>query len=141
MAQTGTGLIKFCNELAGHTLFQQAKPFGIKKEITMLVPQSHAENPTDTFPTECQEAIETLIEATLPHFKGRQLSDRAMCWCTDTADQAWLMCEDPRWKGLVLATGDSGQTFEMLPVVGKQVVGLIEEKVSSKSAMSLSLRT
>jgi glycine/D-amino acid oxidase-like deaminating enzyme len=44
-------------------------------------------------------------------------------------DARWLLCEHPRWRNLVLATGDSGHTFKMLPVVGREVVDLIEGKV------------
>lgn len=99
----------------------------------MSVPRSHAENPSDTFPTECEVAIRKLLDTCLPHLSGRELVNKAMCWCTDTVDSQWLICEHPEYKGLVLATGDSGHTFKMFPVVGKQVADLIENKVSQRT--------
>jgi sarcosine oxidase/L-pipecolate oxidase len=129
--QPGTGLIKLVNEFAGYTHKIPCRPFPLEHDVVMSVPRSHAENPTDTFPDECAEAIERLVETCLPHLSGRPLISRAMCWCTDTVDSQWLLCEHPRYSGLVVATGDSGQTFKMFPVVGKQVADLIEGKVSA----------
>ena len=74
----------------------------------MSVPRSHADHPTDSFPDECEVAINKLVDTCLPHLSGRKLINRAMCWCTDTADAALLICEHPKWKNLILATGDSG---------------------------------
>ncbi|KAK6078896.1 sarcosine oxidase [Seiridium cupressi] len=59
-------------------------------------------------------------------FQEKELFNRAMCWCTDTADAALLICEHPKWKNFILATGDSGHSFKILPNVGKHVVELIE---------------
>jgi sarcosine oxidase/sarcosine oxidase/L-pipecolate oxidase len=128
--QPGTGIIKLVNEFAGYTHNVECRPFPSPTTKVMSVPRSHAENPTDTFPTECELAIYKLIDTCLPHLSGRPLINRAMCWCTDTVDSQWLICEHPRYKNLILATGDSGHTFKMFPVVGKQVADLVEGKVS-----------
>lgn len=97
----------------------------------MSVPRSHAEHTSDTFPDECEVAIRKLVNTCLPHLSDRPLINRAMCWCTDTADSQWLICEHPGYKNLIVATGDSGHTFKMFPVVGEQVADLIEGKVSN----------
>ncbi|ORY26976.1 putative peroxisomal sarcosine oxidase [Naematelia encephala] len=125
-------LLKLCNEFPGYTNLQKVQPFGSPKPITISVPRSHAANPSDTIPTESLDDIKRLVSKCLPHLAGRPLINQAMCWCTDTDDGQWVVCEDPRWKGLVLATGDSGHTFKMLPVVGGQVADLIEGKLSEE---------
>ncbi|OCF38305.1 sarcosine oxidase [Kwoniella heveanensis CBS 569] len=125
-------LLKLCNEFPGYTNIVEHQPFGAPNPIKMSVPRSHAAHPTDTMPTESLDEIKRLIEICLPHLKGRPLINQAMCWCTDTDDANWLLCEHPRWNGLVLATGDSGHTFKMLPVVGAQVADLIEGKLSDE---------
>jgi len=131
-----TGLIKLVNEFAGYTHNQECRPFPLKEDVVMSVPRSHADHPTDSFPEECEVAINKLIDTCLPHLSGRQIINRAMCWCTDTVDSQWLICEHPRYRGLVLATGDSGHTFKMFPVVGKQVADLLEGKVCIASKCS-----
>nr|XP_019012538.1 sarcosine oxidase [Kwoniella pini CBS 10737]OCF51319.1 sarcosine oxidase [Kwoniella pini CBS 10737] len=128
--EEGTFELKVVNEFAGYTHMQNVTPFGAQKEIRMSVPRSHAMNPTDTISTESLQAIKKLIELWLPEFKDRPLHKMAMCWCTDTKDMNWLLCEHPRYKGLVVATGDAGTTFKTFPNVGKQVVDLIEGKLS-----------
>jgi sarcosine oxidase/sarcosine oxidase/L-pipecolate oxidase len=107
----------------------------------MSVPRSHASHPTDTIPTEGLEDIKRLIKKCIPQFEGRELIRQGMCWCTDTQDANWLLCEHPAWKGLVLATGDSGHTFKMLPIVGNYVSDLIEGKVSTPSPLTPSPRS
>ncbi|WWC88909.1 uncharacterized protein L201_003824 [Kwoniella dendrophila CBS 6074] len=124
-----TNELKVVNEFSGYTHYQKVRPFGSNEEIRLSVPRSNAMNPTDTISTESLNAIKHLINLWLPQFKDRPLHKMAMCWCTDTVDMNWLMCEHPKYKGLVVATGDSGQTFKMFPVVGKQVVDLIEGKL------------
>ncbi|WVR09687.1 hypothetical protein IAU60_006762 [Kwoniella sp. DSM 27419] len=125
-------LLKLCNEFPGYTNMTMHQPFGAPEPIRMSVPRSHANNPTDTMPTEALDEIKRLVDICLPQFKDRELINQAMCWCTDTDDAQWLLCEHPNWKNLVLATGDSGHTFKYLPVVGSEVADLIEGKLSDE---------
>jgi len=84
------------------------KPFGAAAPKSVSVPRSHAKHPTDTYPDAFEITIRKAITTYLPRFRNRELVNRAMCWCADTPDANLLICEDPRWKNLVLATGDSG---------------------------------
>lgn len=72
---------------------------------------------------------------------------------TDTPDENWLMCEDPRWSNLYLASGDSGlvcnvlpfrtkssllisltgicrHSFHTLPIIGGYIADMLEGKLS-----------
>lgn len=51
-----------------------------------------------------------------------------MCWCTDTHDRNWLLDVHPKHPRLLVATGDSGVAFKMLPVMGKYISDLVEGK-------------
>ncbi len=123
-------------------------------------------------PQEGLQDIERLIATLLPEFVRRPLINNKMCWCTgvsfspdflhplwtdhtltsksDMPDGQWLFCEDPRWKGLFLATGDSGSvqsnenSFHLvlmsrsstgkashtIPFVGSVIADMLEDKVS-----------
>lgn len=130
MEPSPQGVMKFVNEFEGYTHMASCRPFGADQDIKISVPRSHAIHPTDTIPTEGVEAIRQVIETCLPRFNHKILFDTAICWCTDSLDGNWLLCQDPRYQNLILATGDSGHTFKMLPIVGKYVADLVEGRVS-----------
>ncbi|EMR65361.1 putative fructosyl peptide oxidase protein [Eutypa lata UCREL1] len=102
------GIIKVCDEFPGFTRFKEHQPFGASSPKQISVPRSHAKHPTDTYPDASETSITKAISTFLPRFKDKELFNRALCWCTDTADAALLICEHPRWKNFILATGDSG---------------------------------
>ncbi|ODA79909.1 hypothetical protein RJ55_05506 [Drechmeria coniospora] len=52
----------------------------------------------------------------------RPWKETRLCWYSDTADGDWLVDWHPGWKGLFIATGDSGHGFKFLPVVGERIV-------------------
>jgi sarcosine oxidase/sarcosine oxidase/L-pipecolate oxidase len=137
MEPSSDGIMKFVNEFEGYTNMSTCRPFGSNEDVKISVPRSHALHPTDTIPTEGLDAIKKVIETCLPHLADRPVFDTAICWCADSFDGNWLLCEDPRYRGLILATGDSGHTFKMLPLVGKYVADLIEGKVSDLLFISL----
>ncbi|KAF2651314.1 FAD dependent oxidoreductase [Lophiostoma macrostomum CBS 122681] len=120
------GVIKVCDEFPGFTRFKSHQPYGASHSKRISVPRSHAKHPTDTYPDASEKSIQKAIQTFLPQFKEKELFNRTLCWCTDTADAALLVCEHPKWKNFVLATGDSGHTFKLLPSIGKHVVELIE---------------
>ncbi|KAF4464509.1 FAD dependent oxidoreductase [Fusarium albosuccineum] len=120
------GTIKVCDEFPGFSRFKKHQPYGASQPKLISVPRSHASHPTDTYPNASEVTIRKAIARFLPGLKDKRIVDRAMCWCTDTADANLLICEHPRWKNLILATGDSGHTFKLLPNIGKHVVELLE---------------
>ncbi|KPM42519.1 hypothetical protein AK830_g4028 [Neonectria ditissima] len=123
---TEDGTIKICDEFPGFCHFQMHQPYGASQPKLISVPRSHASHPTDTYPDASEARIRKALARFLPGFVDKEIVHRAMCWCTDTADANLLVCEHPRWKNLILATGDSGHTFKLLPNIGKYVVELIE---------------
>ncbi|KAJ5904399.1 hypothetical protein N7504_006782 [Penicillium tannophilum] len=128
------GVIKVCDEFPGFSRFKQHQPYGASSPKLISVPRSHAKHPTDTYPDASEVTIRKAIARFIPQFKDKELFNRAMCWCTDTADANLLICEHPQWKNFILATGDSGHSFKLLPNIGKHVVELIEGSLSDELA-------
>ncbi|KAL1609896.1 hypothetical protein SLS60_001561 [Paraconiothyrium brasiliense] len=128
------GVIKVCDEFPGFTRFKKHHPFGADCPKRISVPRSHAKHPTDTYPDASEKSIQRAIDTFLPQFSKKKLFNRALCWCTDTADAALLICEHPKWKNFILATGDSGHTFKLLPNIGKHVVELVEGELADDLA-------
>ena len=91
-------MIKVCDEFPGFSRYKQHQPYGAAAPKSISVPRSHAKHPTDTYPDASEVTIRKAITTYLPDFTGKELFNRAMCWCTDTADSALLMCEHPAWK-------------------------------------------
>lgn len=129
-----SGVIKICDEFPGFTHNVLHRPYGAVSPRKISVPRSHAAHPTDTYPDESEVRIRKALEVFLPSFVQKPLFDRALCWCNDTPDAALLVCEHPRWKNFVLATGDSGHTFKLLPNIGSHVVELLEGRLSAELA-------
>lgn len=102
------GVIKYCDEFPGFTRYKLHRPYGASSSKRISVPRSHAKHPTDTYPDASETSVRKAISTFLPRFANRRIFNKTMCWCTDTADAALLICEHPKWRNLILATGDSG---------------------------------
>jgi sarcosine oxidase/L-pipecolate oxidase len=114
---TEDGTIKICDEFPGFTHFQQHQPYGASSPKRISVPRSHAAHPTDTYPNASEVSIRRAIDTYLPQFVQKPLFNRALCWCTDTANASLLVCEHPRLKNFILATGDSGCVISPSPLL------------------------
>ncbi|KAM3068238.1 hypothetical protein ACMFMG_011283 [Clarireedia jacksonii] len=123
------GIIKVCDEFPGFSRFKRIQPYGASEPKRVSVPRSHAKHPTDTYPDSSEITIKKAISTYLPRFQNKQLFNRALCWCTDTADASLLICEHPKWKNLIVASGDSGHSFKLLPSIGKHIVELLEDRL------------
>ncbi|KAL2867716.1 NAD(P)/FAD-dependent oxidoreductase [Aspergillus lucknowensis] len=128
------GVIKICDEFPGFSRFKQHQPYGAPAPKRISVPRSHAKHPTDTYPDASEVTIRKALARFMPRFSGKTLFNRSMCWCTDTADANLLICEHPRWRNFILATGDSGHSFKILPNIGKHVVELMEGSLATELA-------
>ncbi|KAK5041969.1 hypothetical protein LTR13_001774 [Exophiala sideris] len=117
------GQIKICNEFPGFT-HKVTLADGRKASE----PRSNAQNPEDTIPHQSRREIRDLLAKTIPQFKDRPFVVEKVCWCADTRDRNWLLDVHPHHPRLVVATGDSGSAFKMLPVMGKYISDLVEGK-------------
>ncbi|KAL2438535.1 L-saccharopine oxidase [Exophiala dermatitidis] len=115
------GQIKICNEFPGFT-HNVTLPDGRQTSE----PRSHAQNPSDSIPHQSRKEIRQFLAKTVPQFKDRPFVTEKVCWCTDTNDRNWLLDVHPAHPRLMVATGDSGVAFKMLPVMGKYISDLVE---------------
>jgi sarcosine oxidase/L-pipecolate oxidase len=109
--------LKVCNEFPGYTHYTSSETRDADDSIPIYKRQ---------IPKEAEQAMRLLIAETLPQFKDRPLVEAKICWCTDTPDRNFLICEHPDYDGsLVLATGDSGHGFKHMPSIGKYIARLV----------------
>ncbi|PVH74278.1 FAD dependent oxidoreductase [Cadophora sp. DSE1049] len=108
-----TGMIKFSANGAGYTNYVSRA--GNSTQVS--VPPASNEG----IPKEDEKIIKQLIEEALPQFSGRELVKKFICWCSDTADSEYIIDFVPGSKGIMVAAGDSGHAFKMLPVAGEWV--------------------
>ncbi|CUM67288.1 uncharacterized protein PRCAT00004981001 [Priceomyces carsonii] len=98
--------IKFCNEFPGYVNI-------VDKESVPLF--------KDSIPKEAEVQMRAFLRQIFPELAERKFSLARICWCTDTPDRHFLICEHPEHKNLILGTGDSGQGFKYMPNVGKYI--------------------
>lgn len=81
----------------------------------------------DYISTSDESRVRDLLRETLPHLAGRPLIDKHICWVADTVDSNYIIDVVPGSDGLVIATGDSGHGFKMMPTVGKWIRDVMEK--------------
>ncbi|TIA30876.1 putative sarcosine oxidase, partial [Aureobasidium pullulans] len=116
-------LIKICNEFPGYQWRQGEFTDANGKTHKYSVPRYASEYPEDGIPEEAMNAIKHFISTVIPQFEGREIKGAKVCWCTDSPDAHYLIANHPKYPGgeLLLATGDSGHAFKMLPIIGKYI--------------------
>ncbi|EGV65396.1 FAD-dependent oxidoreductase [Yamadazyma tenuis] len=108
--------LKICNEFPGYTHY-----VGDSTAADSSVPVYK-----NQIPHVAERDIRLLLQETLPQLADRPLVQAKICWCTDTPDRNFLVCEHPQYgETLVLATGDSGHGFKHMPSIGKYVARLV----------------
>ncbi|KAH7388895.1 FAD dependent oxidoreductase [Cadophora sp. MPI-SDFR-AT-0126] len=108
-----TGMIKFSANGAGYTNYV-TRP---GDSAPVSVPPTSNKG----IPMEDEDLIKQLIDEALPQFSGRELFKKFICWCSDTADSEYIIDFVPGTEGLMVAAGDSGHAFKMLPVAGQWI--------------------
>lgn len=119
-----TKWMKICNATQAYQFKTAVNTDGISNSV----PRYASDHPEDGIPKEAEEAIKKFIEAVLPQFSGRPLLGARMCWCTDTADQHFLISKHDKYPELLLGTGGSGHGFKFLPTIGSYIADAFEGK-------------
>lgn len=67
------------------------------------------------------------MRETLPELAERPLICKHVCWCADSADSDYIIDLVPGAQGLVVASGDYGHDFKILPTVDRFIRDVIEK--------------
>lgn len=90
-------------------------------------PLTHLSNPSLSIPQEGADDLHrALVEMVpLPGLADRPFTKTRLCWYSDTPTGDFLISYHPQYKGLFVATGDSGHGFKFMPVLGEKIVDCI----------------
>ncbi|GKT94267.1 FAD dependent oxidoreductase [Colletotrichum tofieldiae] len=102
--------------------------FMIPPRVHRLPPATHLTDPRLKFPKEgeaaLRQAVRTIVP--IPAIHDRPFVQTRLCWYTDTQSGDFLVCHHPEAKNLFVATGGSGHGFKFLPVLGREIVNVLE---------------
>ena len=105
--------------------------------LEVSVPMTSHNTPGLWIPKEGEEACRQCIREMVPWLSHRPFEHTRICWYSDTPEGDFLVDYHPQYKGLFLATGGSGHAFKFLPVIGEEVVGVLEGKVEKGGIRAL----
>ncbi|KAH7319787.1 FAD dependent oxidoreductase [Stachybotrys elegans] len=95
-----------------------------RKPIVVSCPMTGRNGSLDTLPAEADRDLRRAFRDLAPvkNLETRPWKHTRLCWYSDTVDGDWLVDWHPGWKGLFVATGDSGHGYKFLPVLGDKLV-------------------
>ncbi|KAF9876087.1 FAD dependent oxidoreductase [Colletotrichum karsti] len=100
------------------------------KKSTVSLPATHITDPDLKIPDEGEAALRRAVKTIvpIPAIHDRPFVKTRLCWYTDTQTGDFLICHHPEVKNLFVATGGSGHGFKFLPVLGREIVNVLEGK-------------
>lgn len=86
------------------------------------------QNPLNTITRQAMNVIKDFVAKNLPELTPFGITGVRNCWYTDSIDNDFVVAEVPGQSGLVVCSGGSGHGFKFLPVLGREVVKIIEAR-------------
>ncbi|RUS16621.1 FAD dependent oxidoreductase-domain-containing protein, partial [Endogone sp. FLAS-F59071] len=124
------GIFKLAHHGAGYL---NPTDVGLKNPISL--PRTIVDHPNDTIPRDAVVRFRAFLADVFPQLATLDIIKTRMCWYTDTFDGNFLMDHHPDFNGLFVATGGSGHGMKFLPVLGEEVVNIIEGKPTPYAEM------
>jgi sarcosine oxidase/L-pipecolate oxidase len=100
---------------------------GSPSSATVSLPRTALTDPSLVIPAEGAADLRRALREMIPwpELQDRPFSKTKLCWYSDTATADFIIDYHPNWKGLFVATGDSGHAFKFLPVIGEKIADCI----------------
>jgi sarcosine oxidase/L-pipecolate oxidase len=73
-------------------------------------------------------AIKSFVASNFPELTAFGISGVRNCWYTDSIDNDFVISRVPSYDCLVVCSGGSGHGFKFLPILGREVVRIIESR-------------
>ncbi|KAF2966726.1 hypothetical protein GQX73_g6828 [Xylaria multiplex] len=91
---------------------------------SISVPKAAEKN----IPMPAIEGIKEYISVNFPELAGLGLSSTWLCWYTDSIDNSFVVDFVPGRPRVAVCSGGSGHGFKFLPILGREVVKILEGK-------------
>ncbi|KAI1373123.1 FAD dependent oxidoreductase [Hypoxylon crocopeplum] len=81
-------------------------------------------------PIDALDGIKEFIELNFPELIPLGIASTKLCWYTDSIDNSFVVDFVPGRPGVAVCSGGSGHGFKFLPILGREVVKILEGKGS-----------
>ncbi|KAI1388106.1 FAD dependent oxidoreductase [Hypoxylon trugodes] len=81
-------------------------------------------------PIDALNGIKEYIAINFPELVSLGISSTRLCWYTDSIDNSFVVDFVPGCPGVAVCSGGSGHGFKFLPILGREVVKILEGKGS-----------
>lgn len=120
------GILKVARHAVGYVNHIEKVDPRSGKTIKVSSPKTALTHPGLAIPLEGEIELRHGLQEMVPEFGDRPFTSQRICWYTDTPTGDFIVTYHPTIKGLFLATGGSGHGYKFLPVLGEQVVDIVE---------------
>ncbi|KAK2463141.1 hypothetical protein APHAL10511_004796 [Amanita phalloides] len=103
-------------------------------DTKISAPRTIVTDPIDgmTIPKGDLKLLRLCLREVYPDLADKPFMGTRLCWYNDSPDGDWILGRYPGDDGLILATGGSGHAYKFLPVIGRLVADVVEEKLDSE---------
>lgn len=127
--RTETGVVKIGFRGKKYTNYDQLPSDDGKGMEPVSVPKTRYTPEVETRITkEAMNVIKEFVASNLPELAPFGISGVRNCWYTDSLDNDFLISRVPAHEGLMVCSGGSGHGFKFLPILGREVVRIIESR-------------
>ncbi|KAF8806532.1 FAD dependent oxidoreductase [Phlegmacium glaucopus] len=117
-------VVKFATHSAGYTHTDEANG-------TISTPHTVTSDPVRglLIPQSVVRDLRMHLKNVYPDLAEKPFCATRLCWYNDSPDGDWVIGTHPSDDSIILATGGSGHAYKFLPVIGRLVADLVEEKL------------
>ncbi|KAF4621342.1 hypothetical protein D9613_000843 [Agrocybe pediades] len=127
-------IVKVAIHAAGYTYFKDA-------DTKVSTPRTITSDPENglLIPKPMLKALREELRKIYPELAEKPFIGTRLCWYNDTPDGHWVIGRYPGDASLVIATGGSGHAYKFLPVIGRLVADLVEDKLEPEVVEKLAV--
>lgn len=126
--RTADGIVKIGYRGVKYTNYEdvEEKTTGTKHRISVPKTKYWPEPSEPAITRQAVEAIKSVVREALPELAELGIAGCRNCWYTDTLDTDFVVDRVPGDDGMMICSGGSGHGFKFLPVLGREVVKIVE---------------
>lgn len=127
--RTEDGMVKIGYRGTKYTNYENVEDPTTKTEHRISVPKTKywPEKAEPAITKQAVEAIKHVVQEAMPELIQFGISGCRNCWYTDSLDNGFIVDRVPGDEGMMVCSGGSGHGFKFLPILGREVLNIIEK--------------